>query len=81
MQAFGLQYFHAHRGDNAARILVHNRLGSARKLDPVAMHDESNRRAVHRSAIKAVKRLARNITGITAVADDPGALAEIGALA
>ena len=81
VQGFYLDDFHAHRRDDRARVLVHNALGSTRKLDPVAVHDEGDRRSVDGCAIEAVERLARDVASVATVANDPATLAALGPLA
>ena len=81
MQGLDLDDFHAHRRDNRTRVLVHNALGSARKLDTVAVHDEGDRCSVDGCAVEAVERLARDVASVATVADDPATLAALGSLA
>ena len=81
VQSLDLNDFHAHRRDNRTRVLVHNALGSARKLDAVAVHDEGDRRSVDGGTVEAVERLTRDIASVATVADDPAALAALSPLA
>ena len=81
VQGLDLNDFHAQCRDDRARVLVHDALGSARKLDAVAVHDKGDGCSVYGCAVEAVEGLARNVAGVATVADDPAILAELGPLA
>ena len=67
--------------DNGPGILVQDAFGAARELDAVAVHHEGGGRTVHIGAVKTVEGLARDPAGITAVCNNPGIGAALGAQA
>src|SRR5262249_8511423 len=61
--------------DDRPRIAVHDVPRRPRQLDAVAVHHEGDRRLVEAGSVEAVERLARDPTGVAAVADHVRGLA------